>query len=204
MVKEGEELTKVSVCKIFLPISQFHSHLKVTLQFKIQISIILYSKVIATDLDDPATDDNGVVTYSLESGQEHFKIDPQSGLVTAKVTLERGIWRAGLIAEDGGGLTGAATLVVIVGEVEEEVEEEVEKVDEEDVKGERRRRFLMDQQTRLDTLDSYCSTKQQWPGLNSNVIYVLQVMHVKVVAIMAVFMIMMRGRGMAVIFKMDI
>jgi len=128
------------------------------------------TKVIATDLDDPATDDNGVVTYSLESGQEHFKIDPQSGLVTAKVTLERGIWRAGLIAEDGGGLTGAATLVVIVGEVEEEVE----KVDEEDVKGERRRRFLMDQQTRLDTLDSYCSTKQQWPGLNSNVIYVLQ------------------------------
>ena len=153
--------------------------------------------MIATDLDDPATDDNGVVTYSLESGQEHFKIDPQSGLVTAKVTLERGIWRAGLIAEDGGGLTGAATLVVIVGEVEEEVE----KVDEEDVKGERRRRFLMDQQTRLDTLDSYCSTKQQWPGLNSNVIYVLQVMHVKVVAIMAVFMSMMRGRGMAVITK---
>ena len=131
--------------------------------------------MIATDLDDPATDDNGLVTYSLESGQEHFKIDPRSGLVTAKVTLERGIWRAGLIAEDGGGLTGAATLVVIVGEVEEEVEKVVE---EEDVKGERRRRFLMDQQTRLDTLDSYCSTKQHWPGLNSNVIYVLQVVHV--------------------------
>ena len=149
--------------------------------------------MIATDLDDPATDDNGVVTYSLESGQEHFKIDPQSGLVTAKVTLERGIWRAGLIAEDGGGLTGAATLVVIVGEVEEEVE----KVDEEDVKGERRRRFLMDQQTRLDTLDSYCSTKQQWPGLNSNVIYVLQVILAMVVAIMAVMMIMMRGRMMS-------
>ena len=147
-----------------------------TRQFEIQISFILYSKVIATDLDDPATDDNGLVTYSLESGQEHFKIDPQSGLVTAKVTLGRGIWRAGLIAEDGGGLTGAATLVVIVGEVEEEVE--VEKVvEEEDVKGERRRRFLMDQQTRLDTLDSYCSTKQHWPGLNSNVIYVLQVVH---------------------------
>ena len=150
-----------------------------TRQFEIQISIIFYSKVIATDLDDPATDKNGLVTYSLESGQEHFKIDPQSGLVTAKVTLERGIWRAGLIAEDGGGLTGAATLVVIVGEVEEVEEEEVEKVvEEEDVKDERRRRFLMDQQTRLDTLDSYCSTKQHWPGLNSNVIYVLQVVHV--------------------------
>ena len=155
--------------------------------------------MIATDLDDPATDDNGVVTYSLESGQEHFKIDPQSGLVTAKVTLERGIWRAGLIAEDGGGLTGAATLVVTVGEVEQEVEkmEEAEKVEKEDVKGEKRRRFLMDQQTRLDTLDSYCSTKQQWPGLNSNVIYVLQVILAMVVAIMAVMMIMMRGRMMS-------
>ena len=127
------------------------------------IEKVTFSKVIAIDLDDPATDDNGVVTYSLESGQEHFKIDPQTGLVTAKVTLERGIWRAGLVAEDGGGLTGAATLVVIVGEVEEEE------------KSERRRKFLAEQQTRLDTLDAYCSTKQHWPGLNSNVIYVLQV-----------------------------
>ena len=127
------------------------------------IEKVIFSKVIAIDLDDPATDDNGVVTYSLESGQEHFKIDPQTGLVTAKVTLERGIWRAGLVAEDGGGLTGAATLVVIVGEVEEEE------------KSDRRRKFLAEQQTRLDTLDAYCSTKQHWPGLNSNVIYVLQV-----------------------------
>ena len=62
-------------------------------------------KVTATDLDDPNTDDNGLVTYSLEKGQELFKIDPQSGLVTAKVTLGRGIWRAEVIAEDGGGLT---------------------------------------------------------------------------------------------------
>merc|ERR1719341_2088310 len=75
------------------------------------------TKVIATDLDDPATDDNGLVTYSLGSSQEHFEIDPQTGLVTAKVTLGRGIWRADVIAEDGGGLTGAATLVVKVGEV---------------------------------------------------------------------------------------
>ena len=140
------------------------------------------SKVTATDLDDPNTDDNGLVTYSLEKGQELFKIDPQSGLVTAKVTLGRGIWRAEVIAEDGGGLTGVAKLVVTVGEVELELEKE----EEEEMRAERRRRFVTEQQTRLDTLDSYCSTKQQWPGLNSNVIYVLQVILAMVVAIMAV------------------
>ena len=133
------------------------------------------SKVTATDLDDPNTDDNGLVTYSLEKGQELFKIDPQSGLVTAKVTLGRGIWRAEVIAEDGGGLTGVAKLVVTVGEVELELEME----EEEEMKAERRRRFVTEQQTRLDTLDSYCSTKKQWPGLNSNVIYVLQVLSAK-------------------------
>ena len=132
-------------------------------------------KVTATDLDDPNTDDNGLVTYSLEKGQELFKIDPQSGLVTAKVTLGRGIWRAEVIAEDGGGLTGVAKLVVTVGEVELELEME----EEEEMKAERRRRFVTEQQTRLDTLDSYCSTKKQWPGLNSNVIYVLQVLSAK-------------------------
>lgn len=141
-----------------------------------------YSQVIATDLDDPATDDNGLVTYSLGSGQEHFQIDPQTGLVTAKVTLGRGVWRADVIAEDGGGLTGAATLVVIVGEVVEEAVEEVVE-EEEDVKGERRRRFLVEQQTRLDTLDAYCSSKQHWPGLNSNVIYVLQVVNVMLIQV---------------------
>ena len=47
------------------------------------------------------------------------------------------------------------------------------------MKAERRRRFVTEQQTRLDTLDSYCSTKKQWPGLNSNVIYVLQVLSAK-------------------------
>ena len=157
-VKEGEELTKVSVSKICFA----NCHLK--LQFQSEKNN--YSEVIATDLDDPATDDNGVVSYSLGSGQEHFEIDSQSGLVTAKVTLERGIWKADVIAEDGGGLTGAATLIVIVGEVVEE---------EEDAKDERRRRFLSEQQARLDTLDAYCSRKQHWPGLKSNVIYVLQV-----------------------------
>ena len=148
-----------------------------------------YSEVIATDLDDPATDDNGLVTYSLGSGQEHFQIDPQTGLVTAKVTLGRGVWRADVIAEDGGGLTGAATLVVKVGEVVEEAVEEVVVEEEEDVKGERRRRFLVEQQTRLDTLDAYCSSKQHWPGLNSNVIYVLQVLNVMLVLIQVIIMV---------------
>ena len=149
-----------------------------------------YSEVIATDLDDPATDDNGLVTYSLGSGQEHFQIDPQTGLVTAKVTLGRGVWRADVIAEDGGGLTGAATLVVKVGEVVEEAVEEVVVVEEQEaVKGERRRRFLVEQQTRLDTLDAYCSSKQHWPGLNSNVIYVLQVLNVMLVLIQVIIMV---------------
>ena len=90
--------------------------------FKTYVSSI---KVLAADLDDPDTDENGLVTYSLASGQEFFKIDPHTGLISARVTLERGIWKADVVAEDGGGLTGSTRLVVNVGEVEERVVGEV-------------------------------------------------------------------------------
>jgi len=133
-------------------------------------------KVLATDLDDPDTDENGLVTYSLASGQEFFKIDPHTGLISARVALERGIWKADVVAADGGGLTGSTRLVVNVGEVEERVVvrdvNNFEEVEEE--RSKRRKRFLTEQQIRLDTLDSYCSSRKQWPGINSNVIYVLQ------------------------------
>ena len=144
--------------------------------------------MLATDLDDPDTDENGLVTYSLASGQEFFKIDPHTGLISARVTLERGIWKADVVAEDGGGLTGSTRLVVNVGEVEERVVvrdvnnfEELsvnnfEEVEEE--RSKRRKRFLTEQQIRLDTLDSYCSSRKNWPGINSNVIYVLQVVKI--------------------------
>ena len=161
--------------------------------FKTYVSSI---KVLATDLDDPDTDENGLVTYSLASGQEFFKIDPHTGLISARVTLERGIWKADVVAEDGGGLTGSTRLVVNVGEVEERVVvrdvnnfDEVEElsvnnfVEEEEERSERRKRFLTEQQIRLDTLDSYCSSRKQWPGVNSNVIYVLQV--VKIVGVIS-------------------
>ena len=147
--------------------------------------------MLATDLDDPDTDENGLVTYSLASGQEFFKIDPHTGLISARVTLERGIWKADVVAEDGGGLTGSTRLVVNVGEVEERVVvrdvnnfEEVEELsvnnfeEVEEERSERRKRFLTEQQIRLDTLDSYCSSRKQWPGVNSNVIYVLQVVKI--------------------------
>ena len=141
--------------------------------------------MLATDLDDPDTDENGLVTYSLASGQEYFKIDPHTGLISARVTLERGIWKADVVAEDGGGLTGSTRLVVNVGEVEERVVvrdvNNFEEVEEE--RSERRKRFLTEQQIRLDTLDSYCSSRMQWPGINSNVIYVLQV--VKIVGVIS-------------------
>ena len=154
--------------------------------FKTYVSSI---KVLATDLDDPDTDENGLVTYSLASGQEFFKIDPHTGLISARVTLERGIWKADVVAEDGGGLTGSTRLVVNVGEVEERVVvrdvnnfDEVEELSvnnfEEEERSERRKRFLTEQQIRLDTLDSYCSSRKQWPGINSNVIYVLQVVKI--------------------------
>ena len=136
--------------------------------------------MLATDLDDPDTDENGLVTYSLASGQEFFKIDPHTGLISARVTLERGIWKADVVAEDGGGLTGSTRLVVNVGEVEERVVvrdvNNFEEVEEE--RSNRRKRFLTEQQIRLDTLDSYCSSRKQWPGINSNVIYVLQVVKI--------------------------
>ena len=136
--------------------------------------------MLATDLDDPDTDENGLVTYSLASGQEFFKIDPHTGLISARVTLERGIWKADVVAEDGGGLTGSTRLVVNVGEVEERVVvrdmNNFEKEEEE--RSKRRKRFLTEQQIRLDTLDSYCSSRKQWPGINSNVIYVLQVVKI--------------------------
>ena len=136
--------------------------------------------MLATDLDDPDTDENGLVTYSLASGQEFFKIDPHTGLISARVTLERGIWKADVVAEDGGGLTGSTRLVVNVGEVEERVVvrdvNNFEEVEEE--RSKRRKRFLTEQQIRLDTLDSYCSSRKQWPGINSNVIYVLQVVKI--------------------------
>ena len=136
--------------------------------------------MLATDLDDPDTDENGLVTYSLASGQEFFKIDPHTGLISARVTLERGIWKADVVAEDGGGLTGSTRLVVNVGEVEERVVvrdvNNFEEVGEE--RSKRRKRFLTEQQIRLDTLDSYCSSRKQWPGINSNVIYVLQVVKI--------------------------
>ena len=136
--------------------------------------------MLATDLDDPDTDENGLVTYSLASGQEFFKIDPHTGLISARVTLERGIWKADVVAEDGGGLTGSTRLVVNVGEVEERVVvRDVNNFDEEEEeRSERRKRFLTEQQIRLDTLDSYCSSRKQWPGINSNVIYVLQVVKI--------------------------
>ena len=141
--------------------------------------------MLATDLDDPDTDENGLVTYSLASGQEFFKIDPHTGLISARVTLERGIWKADVVAEDGGGLTGSTRLVVNVGEVEERVVvRDVNNFDEEEEeRSERRKRFLTEQQIRLDTLDSYCSSRKQWPGVNSNVIYVLQV--VKIVGVIS-------------------
>ena len=161
--------------------------------FKTYVSSI---KVLATDLDDPDTDENGLVTYSLASGQEFFKIDPHTGLISARVTLERGIWKADVVAEDGGGLTGSTRLVVNVGEMEERVVvrdvnnfEEVEELsvnnfeEVEEERSERRKRFLTEQQIRLDTLDSYCSSRMQWPGINSNVIYVLQV--VKIVGVIS-------------------
>ena len=136
--------------------------------------------MLATDLDDPDTDENGLVTYSLASGQEFFKIDPHTGLISARVTLERGIWKADVVAEDGGGLTGSTRLVVNVGEVEERVVvrdvNNFEEVEEE--RSKRRKRFLTEQQIRLDTLESYCSSRKQWPGINSNVIYVLQVVKI--------------------------
>ena len=136
--------------------------------------------MLATDLDDPDTDENGLVTYSLASGQEFFKIDPHTGLISARATLERGIWKADVVAEDGGGLTGSTRLVVNVGEVEERVVvrdvNNFEEVEEE--RSKRRKRFLTEQQIRLDTLDSYCSSRKQWPGINSNVIYVLQVVKI--------------------------
>ena len=136
--------------------------------------------MLATDLDDPDSDENGLVTYSLASGQEFFKIDPHTGLISARVTLERGIWKADVVAEDGGGLTGSTRLVVNVGEVEERVVvrdvNNFEEVEEE--RSKRRKRFLTEQQIRLDTLDSYCSSRKQWPGINSNVIYVLQVVKI--------------------------
>ena len=136
--------------------------------------------MLATDLDDPDTDENGLVTYSLASGQEFFKIDPHTGLISARVTLERGIWKADVVAEDGGGLTGSTRLVVNVGEVEERVVvrdvNNFEEVEEE--RSKRRKRFLTEQQIRLDTLDSYCSSRKNWPGINSNVIYVLQVVKI--------------------------
>ena len=136
--------------------------------------------MLATDLDDPDTDENGLVTYSLASGQEFFKIDPHTGLISARVTLERGIWKADVVAADGGGLTGSTRLVVNVGEVEERVVvrdvNNFEEVEEE--RSKRRKRFLTEQQIRLDTLDSYCSSRKQWPGINSNVIYVLQVVKI--------------------------
>ena len=136
--------------------------------------------MLATDLDDPDTDENGLVTYSLASGQEFFKIDPHTGLISARVTLERGIWKADVVAEDGGGLTGSTRLVVNVGEVEERVVvRDVNNFEEEEQeRSERRKRFLTEQQIRLDTLDSYCSSRKQWPGINSNVIYVLQVVKI--------------------------
>ena len=136
--------------------------------------------VLATDLDDPDTDENGLVTYSLASGQEFFKIDPHTGLISARVTLERGIWKADVVAEDGGGLTGSTRLVVNVGEVEERVVvRDVNNFEEEEEeRSKRRKRFLTEQQIRLDTLDSYCSSRKQWPGINSNVIYVLQVVKI--------------------------
>ena len=144
--------------------------------------------MLATDLDDPDTDENGLVTYSLASGQEFFKIDPHTGLISARVTLERGIWKADVVAEDGGGLTGFTRLVVNVGEVEERVvvrdvnnfeELSVNNYEkEEEERSKRRKRFLTEQQIRLDTLDSYCSSRKQWPGINSNVIYVLQVVKI--------------------------
>ena len=136
--------------------------------------------MLATDLDDPDTDENGLVTYSLASGPEFFKIDPHTGLISARVTLERGIWNADVVAEDGGGLTGSTRLVVNVGEVEERVVvrdvNNFEEVEEE--RSKRRKRFLTEQQIRLDTLESYCSSRRQWPGINSNVIYVLQVVKI--------------------------
>ena len=136
--------------------------------------------MLATDLDDPDTDENGLVTYSLASGQEFFKIDPHTGLISARVALERGIWKADVVAADGGGLTGSTRLVVNVGEVEERVVvrdvNNFEEVEEE--RSKRRKRFLTEQQIRLDTLDSYCSSRKQWPGINSNVIYVLQVVKI--------------------------
>ena len=136
--------------------------------------------MLATDLDDPDTDENGLVTYSLASGQEFFKIDPHTGLISARITLERGIWKADVVAEDGGGLTGSTRLVVNVGEVEERVVvrdvNNFEEVEEE--RSKRRKRFLTEQQIRLDTLESYCSSRKQWPGINSNVIYVLQVVKI--------------------------
>ena len=136
--------------------------------------------MLATDLDDPDTDENGLVTYSLASGQEFFKIDPHTGLISARATLERGIWKADVVAEDGGGLTGSTRLVVNVGEVEERVVvrdvNNFEEVEEE--RSKRRKRFLTEQQIRLDTLESYCSSRKQWPGINSNVIYVLQVVKI--------------------------
>ena len=136
--------------------------------------------MLATDLDDPDTDENGLVTYSLASGQEFFKIDPHTGLISARVTLERGIWKADVVAEDGGGLTGSTRLVVNVGEVEERlVVRDVNNFEEvEEERSNRRKRFLTEQQIRLDTLDSYCSSRKQWPGINSNVIYVLQVVKI--------------------------
>ena len=143
--------------------------------FKTYVSSI---KVLATDLDDPDTDENGLVTYSLASGQEFFKIDPHTGLISARVTLERGIWKADVVAEDGGGLTGSTRLVVNVGEVEERVVVRDVNNFEEVERSERRKRFLTEQQIRLDTLDSYCSSRKQWPGVNSNVIYVLQVVKI--------------------------
>ena len=136
--------------------------------------------MLATDLDDPDTDENGLVTYSLASGQEFFKIDPHTGLISARVTLERGIWKADVVAADGGGLTGSTRLVVNVGEVEERlVVRDVNNFEEvEEERSNRRKRFLTEQQIRLDTLESYCSSRKQWPGINSNVIYVLQVVKI--------------------------
>ena len=72
--------------------------------------------VTATDLDDPDTEDNGRLTYSLGKEQAEFTIEPESGVVRSTVCcLAPGSqYRLEVVATDGGGQTDSAMLHVSV------------------------------------------------------------------------------------------
>ena len=116
--------------------------------------------VTATDLDDPDTEDNGRLTYSLGEEQAEFTIEPESGVVRSAVCcLAPGSeYRLEVVATDGGGQTDSAMLHVSVLEL---------------AGGQGEFGKLM--ASRLEVLQAHCRTQDRWPGINSNVMYVLEV-----------------------------